>query len=165
MELLLAWQGAMTSTTTTAIEKDMGVIMVPTNAALEKYWNSGAGRVLKDYYGSWDNVPDKVVSKLINNNMLNSFVSSVPSKFSNILNDANDKLGISKSDIDSVWLGCNGAIYLTNRVFSPTAYVSVSFPTLINESMSILYWGIEQLEYNVYLNSLNSYYSFFVPSN
>ena len=156
---------AMTSTTTTAIEKDMGVIMVPTNAALENYWNNGAGRVLKDYYGSWDNIPDKVVSKLINNNMLNSFTSSVPSKFSNILNDANDELDISKTDIDSVWLGCNGAIYLTNKVFSPTAYVSVSFPTLINESMSVLYWGIEQLEYNVYLNSLNSYYSFFVPTN
>src|SRR5574344_214839 len=155
----------ITSSATTAIEKDMGVIMVPSNTALEKYWNDGAGKVLKDYYGSWDNVPDKVVSKLINNNMLNSFVSSVPSKFSNILNDANDELGISKSDIDSVWLGCNGAVYLTNKVFSPTAYVSVSFPALINETMSIMYWGIEQLEYNVYLNSLNSYYSFFVPTN
>ena len=31
--------------------------------------------------------------------------------------------------------------------------------------MKILYWGIEQLQYNVYLNSLNSYYSFFIPTN
>src|SRR5574344_407187 len=156
---------AMTSTTTTAIEKDMGVIMVPTDSAMEVYWNYGEGKALKERYGSWDNVPDKVVSKLINNNMLNSFVSSVPSKFSNILNDANDELGISKNDIKGVLLGCNGAIYMTNRVFSPTAYVSVSFPALINETMSILYWGIEKLEYNVYLNSLNSTYSFFIPTN
>jgi uncharacterized surface protein with fasciclin (FAS1) repeats len=43
--------------------------------------------------------------------------------------------------------------------------VSVSFPALVNETMKILYWGIEQLQYNVYLNSLNSYYSFFIPTN
>ena len=93
------------------------------------------------------------------------FRSSVPSKFSGILNDANDPMGVEISAIDSVWLGCNGAIYLTNRVYSPTAYVSVSFPALINETMNILYWGIEELQYNVYLNSLNSYYSFFIPTN
>lgn len=147
------------------MQRDMAVMMVPSNEALEKYWNEGAGKVLRDYYGSWDNVPDDVVAKLINNNMLSSFISSVPSKFQNILNDANDPMGVEKAAIDSVWLGCNGAIYLTNTVYSPTAYVSVSFPALINETMRIMYWGIEDLQYNVYLNSLNSYYSFFIPTN
>ena len=74
-------------------------------------------------------------------------------------------MGVEVEAIDSVWLGCNGAVYLTNRVYSPTAYVSVSFPALVNETMRILYWGIEELQYNVYLNSLNSYYSFFIPTN
>lgn len=147
------------------LQRDMAVIMVPSNKALEDYWNTGAGKVLRDYYGTWDNVPDDVIAKLINNNMLSSFVSSVPSKFDGILNDANDPMGVKREAIDSVWLGCNGAIYLTNHVYSPTAYVSVSFPALINETMKILYWGIEQLQYNVYLNSLNSYYSFFIPTN
>ena len=147
------------------MQRDMAVIMVPSDQALNEYWNEGAGKVLRDYYGSWDNIPDEVVSKLIDNNMLSSFVSSVPSKFNNILNDANDPMGVKEEAIDSVWLCCNGAIYLTNRVYSPTAYVSVSFPALINETMRILYWGIEQLQYNVYLNSLNSYYSFFIPTN
>ena len=147
------------------MQRDMAVMMVPSNAALEEYWNDGAGKVLRDYYKTWDAVPDNVVSKLINNNMLSSFVSSVPSKFQSILNDANDPMGVQIEAIDSVWLGCNGAIYLTNRVYSPTAYVSVSFPALINETMSILYWAIEQLQYDVYLNSLNSYYSFFIPTN
>ena len=147
------------------MQRDMAVMMVPSNEALEKYWNEGAGKVLRDYYGSWDNVPDDVVAKLINNNMLSSFISSVPSKFQNILNDANDPMGVEQAAIDSVWLGCNGAIYLTNTVYSPTAYVSVSFPALINETMRIMYWGIEELQYNVYLNSLNSYYSFFIPTN
>lgn len=148
-----------------AMQRDMAVMMVPSDDAMRTYWNEGAGKVLKDYYGSWDNVPDDVVAKLINNNMLSSFVSSVPSKFNSILNDANDPMGVELAAIDSVWLGCNGAIYLTNRVYSPTAYVSVSFPALINESMRILYWAIEQLQYYVYLNSLNSYYSLFIPTN
>jgi len=148
-----------------AMQRDMAVMMVPSDKAMSEYWETGAGKVLKDYYGSWDNVPDEVVVKLLNNNMLSSFVSSVPSKFSGILNDANDPMGVEVEAIDSVYLGCNGAIYLTNRVYSPTAYVSVSFPALINETMKILYWGIEQLQYNVYLNSLNSYYSFFIPTN
>ena len=147
------------------MQRDMAVMMVPSDAALDAWWNEGAGKVLRDYYGSWDRVPDDVISKLINNNMLSSFVSSVPSKFQGILNDANDPMGVERSAIDSVWLGCNGAVYLTNRVYSPTAYVSVSFPALINETMRILYWGIERLQYNVYLNSLNSYYSFFIPTN
>lgn len=147
------------------LQRDMAVMMVPSDEALTEYWENGAGRVLKDYYGTWDRVPDDVISKLINNNMLSSFISSVPSKFQNILNDANDPMGVVPEAIDSVWLGCNGAIYLTNRVYSPTAYVSVSFPALVNESMRIMYWGIEQLQYDVYLNSLNSYYSFFIPTN
>ena len=147
------------------LQRDMAVMMVPSDEALTEYWETGAGRVLKDYYGTWEAVPDEVISKLINNNMLGSFVSSVPSKFDGILNDANDPMGVETSAIDSVWLGCNGAVYLTNRVYSPTAYVSVSFPALINETMRIMYWGIEQLQYNVYLNSLNSYYSFFIPTN
>jgi len=147
------------------MQRDMAVMMVPSDKAMDEYWNQGAGKVLRDYYGTWDNVPDHVVSKLINNNMLSSFVGSVPSKFNNILNDANDPMGVETSAIDSVWLACNGAIYLTNQVYSPTAYVSVSFPALINETMRILDWAITQLQYNVYLNSLNSYYSFFIPTN
>lgn len=148
-----------------ALQKDMAVMMVPSDDAMNRYWEEGAGKVLRDYYGTWDNVPDDVISKLINVNMLSSFISSVPSKFDNILNDANDPMGVDIADIDSVYLACNGAIYLTNKVYSPTAYISVSFPALINETMRILYWGIEQLQYDVYLNSLNTYYSFFIPTN
>lgn len=148
-----------------ALQRDMGVIMVPTDEALRNYWENGAGRILKDNYGSWDNVPNRVLTPLINNNMLSSFVGSVPSKFQGILNDANDPMGVTEESIDSVWQACNGAIYLTNKVYSPTTYVSVMFPALINESMNIIYWAIQQLQYYVYLNSLNSYYSFFLPTN
>jgi uncharacterized surface protein with fasciclin (FAS1) repeats len=148
-----------------AMQQDMAVMLVPSDAAMETYWNVGNGRVLKDYYGTWDKVPDQVIAKLINNNMLNLFQSSVPSKFANILDDAINPLGITESDVDSVYLGCNGAIYLTNKVFSPTAYVSVAFPALVNPQMWIINWGIEQLKYDAYLNAMKARYSFFIPKN
>lgn len=153
------------TTNEVALQENMALMMVPSNAALERYWNEEGGEVLKDYYKYWDSIPDHVLAKLINNNMHNSFIGSVPSKFSTVLNDANNEMGLTEADIDSVILGCNGAIYLTNKVFSPTTYASVSFPALINDNMNIFYWAIEQLEYYAYLNSMESYYSFFIPTN
>lgn len=150
---------------TVAMQKNMGVMLVPSDKALEEYWNNGIGRVLKDNYGSWDNVPDHVLVKLINNNMLNSWTASVPSKFKDITNSTQDKMGIEPQDVDSVWVACNGFIYLTNKVFSPTEYVSVSFPALVNDNMSIFNWAIEQYQYGSYLNSIDSYYSLFIPTN
>ena len=152
--------------TNVALQENMGVMIVPSDEALDRYWHEGAGKALKDRYGSWENVPDGVIEKMLNVSMLNSFVNSVPSKFNTVLNDANDELGIKVEDVDSVAIACNGAVYFTNKVFNPVAYISVSFPALVNEeTMGIIYWGIEQLGYEVYLNSQNSFYSFFIPSN
>ena len=147
------------------LQQDMAVMLVPTDAALQDYWDNGAGKVLKDEYETWENVPDNVLSKLINVNMFNSFSNTVPSKFHTVLNDANEDLDLDEEDVDSVFLACNGAIYLTNKVFSPAAYISVSFPALIKENMNIINWAIEQYDYDVYLNSQNSRYSFFIPTN
>ena len=147
-----------------AEQRDMAVMMVPSNKAMEEYW-TGVGKPLSENYGSWDDVPDDVIIKLLSVNMLPSFTSSVPSKFDGILNDANDPMGVEIADVDSVWMACNGAVYLTNRVFSPTAYVSVSFPALVNRTMKIIDWAITQCQYNVYLNALGSDYSFFIPTN
>ncbi len=150
-----------------ATEKDMGVMLVPSNEALKKYWEEGEGKVLRDQYGEWDNVPNDVIIELLNNNMLYSLIASVPSKFGNILNDANDPMGISKDSIDEVWLGNNGAVYVTNTVYPPTSFVSVLYPAIINESMKIMRWAVEKNNYKVYLNSLNvpGGYSFFIPRN
>lgn len=150
-----------------ATEKDMGVMLVPSNEALTKYWNEGEGKVLKDQYGTWDNVPNDVIIELLNNNMLYSLISSVPSKFGTILNDANDPMGITEESIDEVYLGNNGAVYVTNTVFPPTSFVSVLYPAIINESMKIMRWAVEKNNYKVYLNSLNvpDGYSFFIPRN
>ncbi|MBO4810472.1 MAG: fasciclin domain-containing protein [Prevotella sp.] len=157
--------GLIEGTGNVSMQRDMGVMLVPSNEAMDNYWKNGAGRILKDQYGSWENVPDDVVAELLNNNMLSSFVNSVPSKFQSILNKDNDPMGVEVADIDSVWLACNGAVYLTNKVYSPNSFVSVLFPALTNESMKIIYWAVNRLKYNIYLNSLNARYSFFIPNN
>ena len=149
----------------TALQQDMAVMLVPTDEALEEYWQNGAGAALRKNFGSWDNVPYSTLTEFLNANMLSSFVSSVPSKFHSILNDAADPMGITKEQVDSVWLACNGAIYLTNHVFTPTSFVSVMYPTVVDQNMSIMHWAIDQLNFGAYLNSLNSRYSFFLPSN
>lgn len=150
-----------------AIEKDMGVMLVPTDSALQVYWEEGEGKVLKDQYEKWENVPNNVIIELLNNNMLYSFIASVPSKFDNILNDANDPMGITESAVKEVCLGNNGAVYITRTVFPPTSFVSVLYPAIINESMRIMRWAVEKNNYKVYLNSLNvpEGYSFFIPTN
>lgn len=149
----------------TALQQDMAVMLVPSDEALNDYWENGAGAALRRSFGSWDNVPYSTLTEFMKANMLSSFISSVPSKFQYIMNDAADPLGITKEHVDSVWLACNGAVYLTNHVFTPTSFVSVMYPTVVDQNMSIMHWAIEQLNYGAYLNSLNSRYSFFLPSN
>ena len=149
----------------TALQQDMAVMLVPSNEAMNDYWENGAGAALRKSFGSWDNVPYSTLTEFLKANMLSSFISSVPSKFQYILNDAADPMGITEEHVDSVWLACNGAVYLTNHVFTPTSFVSVMYPTVVDQNMSIIHWAIDQLNYGAYLNSLNSRYSFFLPSN
>jgi len=149
------------------VMEDMGVILAPSDSAMNDWWNNGGGTVIKDYYGSWDKVPDKVIATMLNNSMLISFTSSVPSKFGDVINDASLPMGITTSDVDKVILGCNGAVYLTNKVFTPATYSSVVFPALINETMNIIYNAVmdETNKFYAYLNSMDATYSFFIPTN
>lgn len=144
---------------------DAGAMLVPTNEALNKWWNAD-GKVLQDKYGSWENVPDLVLSKLLNVNMIGTFTDALPSRFSSIVNDSKVSMGVTTADVDSCFVGCNGVVYMTNRVFSPMAYSSVSFPALIHQDvMSVIYWAIDELEFTPYLNSMDSYYSLLLPTN
>ena len=144
---------------------DAGAMLVPTDEALNKWWNAD-GKPLKDKYKTWDNLPDLVLSKLLNVNLLGTFTEAIPSRFDNIVNDAKLPMGVKMSDVDSTFLACNGVVYLTNRVFSPMEYSSVSFPALVNQdAMSVIYWAIDKLDFLPYLNSMDSYYSLILPTN
>ena len=155
-----------TNTAGRDLHYDAGAMLVPTNEALQTWWNND-GKPLQDMYGSWENVPLKVLVQLMNINMINTFTETVPFKFDYIVdNTTKVTLGVTPEHVDSCFMGCNGVVYLLNKVFSPAAYSSVSFPALINENtMNVIYWGIEHLYFEPYLNSMDSYYSFFIPTN
>lgn len=147
------------------MQNDAGAMIVPTNKALEEWWNKD-GEALHEEYGTWDNVPQLVLSKLLNVNMLSSFSESVPSKFNTVVNDAKIELGIKPEHVDSCFIGCNGVIYMVNRVFAPSEYSSVAFPALVHQkTMSVIYWAIDELDFSPYLNSMDSYFSMILPTN
>ena len=174
-----------------ALQKDMGLMFVPRDEALMTWWldESQGGARLRARYGKeeWKDrhdlsvdeviedmggIPLDVISELVNNNMQYSLVGSVPSKFSSVLNDAQDPFFETKSreeaeaTIDNVVMCCNGAVFFTTSIYAPTSYKSVSYPVLVNEKLKIIDWAIrndEQLAYKAYLNSMVATYSFFVP--
>lgn len=145
---------------------DAAAMLVPTNDALDYWWNH-EGSDLQKVYKTWDSVPDPLLAKLLNVNMLDVFSSTVPSKFSSILNDAKEPLNIKPADVDSCFMGCNGVVYLVNKVFTPAEYASVAYPALVNSTttMNIIYWAIENLNFLPYLLSMDSRYSILLPTN
>ena len=143
--------------------EDMAIMLVPSNEAIKNWWSGG---VIEKYYGTIENTPSSVLDDLVRVNQIQAFTSSVPSKFGAVLNDANEPLGITEEDVDSVYLGCNGLVFLTNKVFAPASYSSVLFPAVIDKSrFTVMDNVITPMNYNYYLNSMVSRFVFLLPTN
>lgn len=146
--------------------EDMAVMLVPSDEALDEWFNNGYGRIVKDYYETIENTPTDVLRQLVNANQFISFVKAVPSQFDHMMDDAGMPLDITRDDVDSVFLACNGLVYKTKKVFSPASYRSVYFPAVIDKNrFSMMASAIESLNYEAYLNSMVSLYIFLIPSN
>ena len=181
------WNQYVNATTNNSMSYDAGAMFVPTNEALEAWWNTGGGKELQEEYGVIDSIPETTMAKLINVNMLPVFTEAVPSRFGKILNDAKEEMGVKMADVDSCFMGCNGVVYLTNRVFTPAEFASVAAPALSHPSiMNVIYWAISaastiptgpdapdkyknakalKLNFLPYLLSMDSQYSLILPTN
>jgi uncharacterized surface protein with fasciclin (FAS1) repeats len=159
------WNLYRASDLTGSFQTDMAAMFAPSDAALQKYFSEGAGRALVERYGSLENIPNEVLDDLVKNHMQAEFLSTLPSHFPTIVDDAQERMGIEISHIDKVYLTANGAVYVVNTVYSPALYSSVMFPAVINENMKVFNWAIEQLEFDAYLLSMVSYYSFLLPTD
>lgn len=148
-----------------ALQNDMAVILAPTNQALEDYFTYGSGIILKDRYGSWDNIPDDIVVLFLKRHMRESFLESVPSRFDKMTDSENSAINISTDDIVNAYIGVNGIVYETNKVYPPDDYVSVYGPVLFSEKTKVFNWAIRRNDFRLYLNSLVSRYSFLVPTD
>lgn len=148
------------------MQENMAVMIVPTDEAFNDWWENGSGYDIQQFYKTLDNTPTSVLQRLINVNQLESMIASVPSRFADILDDANEPMGIKESDIESVTVGCNGLVYKTNKVFPPKAYSSVLFPVVVDTtSLSLIETAVTCMDYSAYLNSMNAQYIFLVPQN
>lgn len=149
------------------VNVDMGAIFAPTDVALTEYWNSESGAFLRERYPSeepFENVPNDVLAEFLNNHMQYSFLSSLPSKFGLVLDDAKDPVGLEPSDIvtGSTAVCNNGAVYVMDRAYAPASFRSVLAPTLVNDNMKIMNWAINSLEFKPYLLSMVSHYDFLI---
>lgn len=176
----------VTSDHETDMQNNMGVMIVPTDSAVMAWWLSPANEDMRTKYGiakykitppstprqvaeDMSAIDMNVIVKLVNNNMLTSLASSVPSKFKDVMNDAQDPLfedvEQAKMDISKVVICCNGAIYFTDYINTPTTYKSVAYPALVNEKLKVVDWAVEDesMGFCYYLNSMSAVYSLFLP--
>jgi uncharacterized surface protein with fasciclin (FAS1) repeats len=150
-----------------SLQSDMAAIFAPTNEALDEYFKSGSGRVLKERYGSWENVPNDILALLLTRHMRESLVNSVPSNFYKMVDKRGSKLNASSSDIiDSLnFIGVNGLVYVTNKIYPPDDYESVYGPVLFSNKTTIINWVIKEYLYHLYLNSMVNTYAFLAPTD
>ncbi|MBN1133130.1 MAG: fasciclin domain-containing protein [Bacteroidales bacterium] len=159
------WNSYVRQGSESSLQSDMASILAPTDAALDNYFNSGSGIILKNRYGSWDNVPDDIIILFLRRHLRESFLESIPSRFDKMTDSENSPIPIVLGDLVDSYVGVNGVVYMTNSVYPPDDYVSVYGPVLFSEYTRVFNWAIRQNDFRLYLNSLISTYSFFVPTD
>lgn len=172
---LLPFDPGWNSYRSTALPADMALMFVPTDQAMNNYFNSGVGELLRSRFGTWENVPDEIILPFIRRHMRPSLIESVPSRFNRLVDAENYPIPVQKSHIVGSYTAVNGQIFFTNEVYPPVDYISVYSPVLLSENAKILNWAIKISEtsvdgtrfefYKLYLNSLVSKYSVFVPTD
>lgn len=150
-----------------SLQSDMAAIFAPTNEALENYFNEGSGRALKERYGSWAKVPNDILALLLTRHMRTSLVNSLPSNFYKMVDESSSEIGVKKSDIiDSLnYIGLNGIVYVTNKIYPPNDFVSVYGPALFSKKTTVINWAIRKYLYHLYLNSMVNSYAFLAPTD
>lgn len=154
---------------------DMACMFVPTDAAMTEYFDNGIGSILKARFGTWEAVPDNIIIPFLRRHMSYSFIESVPSRFGKMVDGENFRLGVEPEHIENAYTAVNGLVYLTNYVYPPVDYISVYSPILLSPNTNIYRWAINRTErsvdgtlfafYKLYINSLVSKYSVFVPTD
>lgn len=155
----------VSSAANSSLQSDMAAIIAPTNEAMTSYFENGAGVILKNRFGTWENTPDYIITKLLNRHLRESFLETVPGRFDKLVDANNSAIPIGRGDIVSSYVGLNGVVYNTNKVYPPDDYISVYAPVLLSDKTSVFNWAVNQNEYDLYLNAIKSTYSFFVPTD
>ena len=178
--------------------RDIAAMFVPTDEALVNFFIDGEGKFLMEEFGkkeggvvindrqhlaeNIDSIPLQNVQQLINNLMKRSFVSTVPSKFNHVMDEANDPMGLSLDVLNrtadnkyNVKIANNGVIYMLDKMFAPPSLVAVSAPVTMKSNMRIMNVAVNDgkgtkplglnLNYYAYLLAMSATYAFFIPTD
>lgn len=157
-------------------EQDMGAMFVPTDKAMEEFFNGGKGQYLKDAYGSWENIPTDILALFIKNHQKRSFTSSLPHSFDDPLTDETSyPYSISTSNIERCEITNNGAVYFINTVLPPIDYQGVYGSVLTADDTKVMKWALtddwsdlsdtEAMRFYMYLRSMENMYNLLVPTD
>lgn len=179
----------------TDLRTDMAAMFVPSDEILWDYFAEGGGGwqlVLTystdpfaevprgDYealYRKIDDIPISTLQDLVNVIMFRSFTGSVPSKMTQLRNDAQEDMFAQEDieQIDTCMLANNGAVYIMKKVYGPAKYTSVAAPAYISKRNNIIRWAIDngriesqdqmKLNYYAYLMAMKSKFTLFLPSD
>jgi len=180
--MLLAYDPGFNSYVNPAgsLQSDMAAMFVPTNEAMEEYLMAGKGRPLYDRYGPWSGILPKesdsrsvmtqkmeLLALLVNRHMRASLINSVPSIFYKMVDNTSSLLRTKVEDIiDSLnYIGLNGLVYATKKVYPPDDFVSVFGPVFFSNKTSVIRNSIKLYKYNLYLNSMVNKYAFVAPTD
>lgn len=189
-----------TSAITDAVKlANIGVMFVPTDDAMKSYFLPGGdGAYLIDIYGAKENTAanlaenldtmhvknPQVLTAFVRNLQKSSFVSTVPSKFTTINNDAAENMGMNvgllladatgKKKYD-VRVANNGVIYMLNSMVAPDEYSAVLAPCSSYPDMAVMNWAVQDgvssthsvlgIDFKYYLLAMSSNYAFFIPDD
>lgn len=175
--------------------EDMAAMFVPSDRVMKEYFSRGGGgwelietycdpnashETLDDLFRNIDNIPMSTIQSLVNIIMFRSFSGSVPSKMLSLKDDANEQIFYEedKARIDTALLGCNGVVYIMDKVYGPADYTSVAAPAYISKKNLIMRWAIYNgekqsadnpdfmgLNYYAYLKAMRSNFTLFLPSD
>lgn len=176
---------------------DIGAMFVPDDAAFEKYFLPGGdGAYLINIYGDVPNTKENLASNLdalqnkkpeiltsfVRNLMKTSFVETVPSKFSTIINDASENMGMNLNKLKKngegkydIKIANNGVIYVLNDMIVPDEYRAVLAPASSYPDMKVMNWLISVsddgnsdylgVDFNKYLLAMSANYALFIPED
>ncbi|MBN2765246.1 MAG: fasciclin domain-containing protein [Paludibacteraceae bacterium] len=145
------------------MQTDMAAMFVPTNETMSNFFNNGGGKFLIEKFKTIDSIPNDVLDDLLRNHMKSSFLGTLPNRFNEIMDDGKEPMGVSKSDVVKTFVGNNGVVYVTNKIYAPASYVAVTAPILIHDNTKLFNLAVKNLQFDAYLLSMDSHYSFIVP--
>lgn len=193
-----AWNQYSSGASGASASSDMAAMFVPNDKVLYDYFTTGEGKdIMENYrlnqdYGSYpgnlapfyknlDRIPMSILNSLVSNLMQKSFVESVPSKFTTILDQANDNLfdAQARDHVTKTHVANNGVVYFMDKVYPPVDYAAVTSPAYIGNDYRVMKFAIYngegsdaknnlmQLNYYAYLRAKSEdiKFAFFLPSD